>query len=162
MSMTPDASQFSMNLLLKQETELTRQLLELLDREFAAITGRDFPDFEQIIGEKSMCVEQLDLIEQERIALTESAGYKPGPDGMLYFLQWCDPQKNISPRWDKLLSLASQCRDRNRRNHQLVEMCSQNTRDVLRILRGEEPGTATYQADGDTSDTFDRKAIARA
>lgn len=162
MSMTPDACQFSMSLLLRQETDLTRQLLELLDREFAAITNRDFPAFEQLINEKSMCIEQLDLLEQERIALTESAGYKPGPDGMLYFLQWCDPQKNISPRWDGLLGLAGQCRDRNRRNHQLVEMCSQNTRDVLRILRGEEPGATTYQADGDTRDDFDRKAIARA
>lgn len=162
MTMTPDACQFSMKMLLNQETELTRQLSALLDAEFAAISGRNFTTFEENIREKANTVEQLDLLEQERIALLESASFKAGPDGMLYFLEWCDPTGNITPRWEQLLSLAGTCRDQNRRNHHLVELCSKNTRETLRILRGEEAQPNLYQPDGETSNGHENRSLARA
>ena len=68
MTMTPDACQFSMSMLLKQETALTEALSTLLDREYAAITDKDFTGFEQVIAEKALTIEQLDLLEQERNA----------------------------------------------------------------------------------------------
>jgi flagellar biosynthesis/type III secretory pathway chaperone len=162
MTMTPDACQFSMGMLLKQESALTQQLSDLLDREFAAITDKDFATFEQIIAEKALTIEQLDLLEQERIALIESAGHKPGPDDILYFLQWCDPAQNITPDWEQLLSLAGKCRDQNLRNHHLIELCSRHTRDTLRILRGEDPQPDLYQADGDTNSGHENRTLARA
>ena len=162
MNMTPDACQFSMNMLLKQEAELTRQLSALLDTEFAAITDKDFTDFEQTVHEKAMTVEQLDLLEQERIAMIESAGFKPGPDGILYFFDWCDPSNNITPHWETLLGLVGKCRDQNRRNHHLIELCSHHTRETLRILRGEEAQPDLYQPDGDTRGGHDNRSLARA
>ncbi len=162
MTMTPDACQFSMSMLLKQETALTRQLSELLDSEYAAITDKDFTTFEQIITEKALTVEQLDLLEQERIALIESAGHKPGPDGFLYFLQWCDPAQHITPHWEQLLTLAGKCRDQNLRNHHLIELCSRHTRETLRVLRGEDPHPDLYSADGDTDSGHENRTLARA
>ena len=162
MNMTPEACQFSMNMLLNQETELTRQLSALLDAEFAAISGKDFTTFEENIREKANTVEQLDLLEQERIALLESASFKAGPDGMLYFLEWCDPTGNITPGWEQLLSLAGTCRDQNRRNHHLIELCSRHTRETLRVLRGEEPHADLYSADGDTDNGHENRTLARA
>ena len=162
MAMTADASRFSMSMLLKQETELTQQLSDLLDTEYTAITGKDFPSFEQTIDEKSTTVEQLDLLEQERIALLEMAGYKPGPDGILYFMQWCDPGQDISPLWEQLLALAGRCRGQNRRNHQLIEICSRHTRETLCILRGEDPQQELYGRNGDTDDYHGSRSLARA
>jgi len=162
MTMTPDACQFSMSMLLKQETALTRQLSELLDREYAAIIDKDFTTFEQTIAEKAQTVEQLDLLGQERIALIESAGHKPGPDGILYFLQWCDPAQHITPHWEQLLMLAGKCRDQNLRNHHLVEVCSRHTRETLRVLRGEDPHTDLYSAEGDTDSGHENRTLARA
>ncbi|MGB5260882.1 MAG: flagellar protein FlgN [Gammaproteobacteria bacterium] len=162
MTMTPDACQFSMSMLLKQETALTQQLSDLLDREFAAITDKDFAAFEQTVAEKALAVEQLDLLEQERVALIEAAGQKPGPGDFLYFLQWCDPAQNITPAWEQLLSLAGKCRDQNLRNHHLIELCSRHTRETLRILRGEDPQPDLYQADGDTGSGHENHTLARA
>jgi flagellar biosynthesis/type III secretory pathway chaperone len=162
MTMTPEACHFSMNMLLEQETDLTSQLSILLDTEYAAITGKDFTALEQTIKDKALTVEQLELLERERIALVESAGYKAGPDDILVFMQWCDPGKDIISRWEQLLTLARKCRDQNRRNHQLVELCSRHTRETLRILRGEGPQQDIYQADGDTDSGHDRRTLARA
>jgi flagellar biosynthesis/type III secretory pathway chaperone len=162
MTMTPDACRFSMSMLLKQETALTRQLSELLDREYAAITEKDFATFEQTIAEKALTVEQMDLLGQERIALIESAGHKPGPDGILYFLQWCDPAQHITPDWEQLLALAGKCRDQNLRNHHLIELCSQHTRETLHVLRGEDPHADLYSADGDTDSGHENRTLARA
>ena len=162
MTMTPDACQFSMKMLLTQETALTEQLSALLDTEYQAITGKDFTTFEQTINDKHLTIEQLELLEQERFALIESADFKAGTDSILYFLQWCDPGQIITPRWEKLLALAGKCRGLNRRNQQLIELCSRNTRETLRILRGEETQQELYQADGDTSSGHDRRSLARA
>ena len=162
MTMTPDACQFSMSMLLKQEAALTKQLSALLDREYAAITDKDFATFEEIITEKALTVEQLDLLEQERVALIEMAGHKPDPDGFLYFLQWCDPQQNITAAWEELLALAGKCRDQNLRNHHLIELCSRHTRETLRILRGEDEQPDLYQADGDTDTGHQNRSLARA
>ena len=162
MNMTPDTCQFSMNMLLKQEAGLTRELSALLDTEYAAITGRDFTAFEQTVHEKAMTVEQLDLLEQERIAMIESAGFDPGPDGIVNFFGWCDSSNNITPHWETLLDLVGKCRDQNRRNHQLIELCSRHTRETLRILRGEEAQPDLYQPDGDTGSGHDNRSLARA
>ena len=162
MAMSPDTSRFSLNMLLKQVTSLTEQLSALLDREYAAITDRDFATFEGIITEKAQIVEQLDLLEQERTALVETAGHKPDADGFLHFLQCCDTQQNIGPVWEQLLVLAGKCRDQNLRNHHLIELCSRHTRDTLRILRGEDRQPDLYQADGDTDSGHRNRSLARA
>ena len=161
MTMTPEACQFSINMLLEQETDLTGQLSTLLDNEYAAITGKDFETFEQTIRDKTLTVEQLELLEKERISLLESAGYEPGPEGILLFMQWCDPGQDITPRWEQLLTLAAKCREKNRRNRQLIDLCSRHTRETLRILRGEEAQQDIYQADGDTDGGHDRRTLAR-
>lgn len=161
MNMTPEACQFSMKLLLQQQAELTRQLSAMLDREYAAVTARDFDAFEQVVQEKSLTVEQLDLLEQERIALIESAGYREQPDAMGSFLTWCDPGQTLTPQWEQLLALAGTCRDHNRRNHQLIELCSRHTRETLRILRGEEAQPELYQPDGETDSGHDNRPLAR-
>jgi len=161
--MTPEACQFSMNMLLQQETDLTRQLSRLLDIEYEAVIGKDFTAFERTISEKAQTVEQLDLIDQERAALIESAGHKPGPEGILFFLQWCDPKRVITPQWEQLLTLAGKCRDQNRRNLHLIELCSRNTRETLRILRGEDIQPDLYQADGgDSNSGHENRSLARA
>ena len=162
MTMTPDACQFSMSMLLKQETALTEQLSALLDREYTAITEKDFTTFEQTIAEKALTVEQLDLLEQERAALIESVGHKPGPEGILYFLQWCDPTQIITPAWQQLLTLVGKCRDQNLRNHHLIELCSRRTRETLHVLRGEDPHSDLYQADGETDSGHENRTLARA
>ena len=162
MNLTPDACQFSMSMLLRQETELTSQLSALLDAEFAAITDKDFTTFEQTVNEKSMTVEQLDLLEQERIALVESAGFETEPQKFSAFLEWCDPSANITPRWEQLLELAGKCSEQNRRNRHLIELCSRNTRETLRILRGEDEQPDLYQADGDTGSGHGQRSLARA
>ena len=101
-------------------------------------------------------------LERERNALLDAAGYATGTEGVEPCLRWCDPQRQLTGHWQRLLELAAECRRQLRKNRQLTELCSQHARAALHILRGEDPGQDTYGADGDASPPLGGRSLARA
>lgn len=148
--------------LVQQEISLVQQFITALEKEFAATTNRDIDTLEQVTEEKRVLVAELSALEQKRNRLLEDSGFAAGVAGIEPFLDWCDSQQQAGMPWNKLLELASICRAQNRKNRQLIELCSQHASEALRVLRGEEPGAETYCADGDRNQRPGGRSLARA
>jgi flagellar biosynthesis/type III secretory pathway chaperone len=148
--------------LLQQETGCMQRFGAMLGQEFSAVTTRDIEALETVIQEKLALLARLEELEQERNMLLGANGYASGLPGMQECLQWCDPQRQLTVHWTELLTMASVCREENRRNRQLVELCSQHARATLRVLRGEDPRQDTYDAEGETRSGCGQRSLARA
>ncbi len=157
-----DACRLGVGALLQKELELTRQFETLLADEYRVIAERDISTLEQVIADKSRLLEQLAGHEQERTQILKCGGFKDGPAGMAECLRWCDPHQQLATLWEHLQSQARICHDLNRRNQQLVDLCSRHAREVLHLLRGEAPGQTTYQADGEADHQHSSRSLARA
>jgi len=156
----PDISQARMCKLLEQELAVSQQLKQLLAAEQAAITDHDIPAFEEIIASKQGTLEHLAAHEKARLFLLQSNGIKHGPEGMEDYINSCRDDGLVADLWQQLMSIAGDCRDHNRKNHQLVELFSTHTRKALCILRGENMQQNVYGPDGDTGDRHENRSIA--
>lgn len=156
----PDISQARMCKLLEQELAVSRQLKQLLAAEQAAITNHDILAFEEIIASKQGTLEHLAAHEKARLFLLQSNGIKNGPEGMEDYIDSCQDNGLVADLWQQLLSIAGDCRDHNRKNHQLVELFSVHTRKALCILRGETTEQNVYGPGGDTSERHENRSIA--
>jgi len=162
MDMQPETCRLGLYSALQQEITLVQEFSTLLTREFSAITTRDIEVLEAVNQDKLALVERLSSLERERNALLDAAGYATGTEGVEPCLRWCDPQRQLTGHWQRLLELAAECRRQLRKNRQLTELCSQHARAALHILRGEDPGQDTYGADGDASPPLGGRSLARA
>ena len=160
MSTRPGISQARISKLLKQELDASKQLKQCLTAEQKAITDHDIPAFEKILDKKRLILERLAEYEQTRIFLLESNGIEHGPEGMDNCIKRSNADGTLLDLWQRLLSIATECRDHNRQNHQLVELFSAHTRKALCILRGEAVDQNVYGPDGDTSDPHENRPIA--
>lgn len=147
---------------LDKEITATRRLIESLAAENTSILEGDAAALESAVRDKEQTLEQLSRLELQRMSIMEAAGYKPGPDGMVFYLQQDQHKGEITGLWQQLLVLAADCRDQNRENHQLVEIYSRQTHQALCILRGEEPDQEVYGPGGDTRNHHERRSLAKA
>jgi flagellar biosynthesis/type III secretory pathway chaperone len=161
MTRNPDACRLGIGALLQKELELTEQLETLLADEYQAIAGRDTETFERLVSDKQQQLVLLARLEQERVVMLEESGFDDGHAGMTGCLQWCDPRQQLAALWQNLLSVARICHDQNRKNQQLVELCSRHAREALHLLRGEDTHQDVYQADGETDDRHSSRSLAR-
>ena len=160
MTIKPAIHQASMSKILGQELAASEQLLQLLAAEKIAISARDIPAFEEAIEMKRSVQERLARYEQQRIQLLESSGMQHGPDSMDDYLKDCQDDGRLPDLWQRLLSTATDCRDHNRQNHQLVELFSAHTSKALRVLRGEATEENVYGPDGDTNARHENRSLA--
>jgi len=149
-----------MNELLEQELATSQQLKQLLMIEHKVVTSRNIPAFEEILGEKQSILDHLAIHEQTRLQLLESQGIDHTAKGMDNYINSSPDAERLSRLWQQLLSVAADCRDQNRLNHQLVELCSAHTRKALCVLRGEPVEQQLYGPDGDKSDPHGNRSIA--
>lgn len=162
MPTTAHTSQPDMREILNREISATLQLIETLTAERKSIIGADPAALEGAVHDKEQALLLIFHLEQQRLCLMETAGYSPDPDGMTLYMQQEQCRGEVSGLWQQLLAHAANCRDRNRDNHQLVEMYSHHTRQALCILRGEDPGQAVYGPAGITRDQHERQSLAKA
>lgn len=159
---SPDKYRFELRKLLHLEIELIRKFAGLLADEYRFISERDIAALELLLNDKNDLLEQLSGMEQERTRILEGAGFDTGHAAMPDCLHWCDPQNELATLWNDLLSQARACHELNHRNQCLVDLCSRHAREALHVLRGEESGRDTYQADGVEDHRHSSRTLARA
>lgn len=116
-----------MDRLLDRQLQALDQVLELLGDEHDALLGRDVARLELVTGSKAEALARADELERRRLALA------PTLSDMERYAQ--DPE--ISGRWDRLLDLTRQCRERNDANGRLIRRQQARVESALGLLRGE-------------------------
>jgi flagellar biosynthesis/type III secretory pathway chaperone len=158
---TTENCRHRLDALLQQEAGCMQRFGVILEQESSAIAARDIAALETVVREKLALVGQLEALNQERGMLLASSGFTSGMQGMKECLQWCDPQQRLAPGWAALLNVAAVCRQKNRRNRQLIEVCCQHTREALQVLHGAGPHRDTCNTAEETKPAFGRHSLVR-
>jgi len=140
--MTNSAQQLAV--LLQRQRDTARSLLQILDREHAALSGKDLQDLDTILAAKQQCMTQLESSAQEYSALTHQRSGGP-VKGFSASLRDFDPQGTwgLTSLWQQVEDLLRQCRSKNTTNGKIISLSHRHVQQALAILRngvsGAEP-----------------------
>lgn len=117
------------------------RLLELIDAEFQALTERDLPRLDSLLGEKQPLLALLQQHGGERSQLLQAAGLSADREGLASLAAGSGVGDELLARSEELSSLLQRCQEANLRNGRLIRANQASVGSVLGILRGgETPG----------------------
>ena len=128
--------------LLRQETGLSSQLLEILQSENQALSANDLDIIQQIAQDKQQIVDTLESLDQQRELQLQKAGFDIDKNGMKDFLKQCDDRLNQD--WQQLMTVITKCQRQNEVNGIIINAASHHAKDALSILKGQQPGNKIH------------------
>ncbi len=147
--------------LLTRETAQAEALRDALEQERTAL-HTDPEQVTSLAKTKQQQLERMEHLHQERTSLLAACGFAADASAMDACLRSCDPSGNLNRRWSALLDLIRTCRQQNEVNGAIVAASSQQLRQMLAILHGQQPGAGTYAPDGRPSDSGLSRTLAQA
>ncbi|CAA2109809.1 flagella synthesis protein FlgN [Variovorax paradoxus] len=118
---------------LRTETACIEEFLSVLDREAKAMSDNVFADLAAIAGEKTLLLDRMTELDNQREALQAALGFKPGRAGADAAAKACGPAAQQA--WAALLVLAVQARSHNLRNGSMVYAHLDFTQQALHFLQ---------------------------
>jgi len=132
------------------EATLLEQFVELLRREQVSLTQGVADDLPLLADQKNGLVIQLNQLSAQRAVFLEALGLSADRAGID---AWCaqvqDPQANNV--WQKVLQLATEARELNRVNGELIQIRMQFTAKALEALGGAKNSLELYGPDGQST-----------
>jgi flagella synthesis protein FlgN len=135
---------------------------EALQDERKALEAQDMDALNVIVDSKTRCVEELQRLDRERVALCEQWGFEDGPHQMTAVIEWCDEDQLISSRWEQLMVIAAEGSALNMTNGAIIRLRQQQIDANLSVLRGATPGSDTYNRSGGDSSDHQSRSLAQA
>ncbi|HSC83076.1 MAG TPA: flagellar export chaperone FlgN [Pseudomonas sp.] len=127
--------------LLNEDIGTAQHLLELIDAEFQALSERDLPRLEKLLGEKLPLLKLLDQHGSSRSKLLADQQLSCDRQGLEKLASHSAQGPELLTRSDELGQLLERCREANVRNGRLIRANQASLSSVLGILRGgETPG----------------------
>jgi flagellar biosynthesis/type III secretory pathway chaperone len=123
---------------LEREVEYAAALLDVLHREYRALTHRDSADLESIIDEKKQSVARLDEAGRVRERVLRAAGLVVTPDIKHRSVA------ELAGLWEKLEGIARDLRFQNETNGRVIDIRYRHCEYALGILEGKELETEVY------------------
>lgn len=135
----------------EREVALIARFVELLKNEQESLRGTDTDQLPELGVAKAALVEQLNALEEQRVAaLAMPAGETPRA-AMEQWLAANPTQRAAAVNWTKLLSLAEEARQLHQLNAGLVALHLQRTQEALAILNGRTASETLYGSNGQAS-----------
>jgi flagellar biosynthesis protein FlgN len=130
--------------LLAEENAALSEFAVLLDKEHAALRGRDIDALETLADARQASVIKLLKIEEERRSLCSMLGYDTDLAGLAKLLAWCDPAHTLGKRYAECATRARDCRDLNIRNGVLVGAQIKRVEGLLGAMTGASAEPRAY------------------
>ncbi len=161
MDMDPDRCSLELQRILDRSLECTSKLADLLHDERSALESQDTEQLRAITTCKEQCVQRLESLESERLALCATVGYDANAAGMKEMLNWCDGSFTVTPAWEGLLQRARQCDALNQTNGAIDRIRYKHVMSALAVPSGDGGSISLYGPEGQQSDRFEQRALAR-
>ncbi len=158
MSTLSHSQQQQIGTLIRHEISALTQLLQLLDEEYTLLDGKQPDALQQLAQHKQQQLDALQQLSHRREYTMSQLGISPAEQAGLPFADGTDLQL----LWQQMISLAQQCRHRNRINGSIVDTATRQTRQALEILRGAAgatPAAALYDQHGHATTTPVKRPI---
>ena len=130
--------------LLRDESERTAQLLDLLRQEYQALQSSSPESLEQLTVQKQHTIKALDgcVAAHNRFLLQQEL--TPDRQGTAAFLACLPPASRISVQWIAFEATLEDCRKQNEINGSILAHSQRQIRYALDLLRGVTAGQKTY------------------
>jgi flagella synthesis protein FlgN len=133
---------------LNAEAEAVRRFVDVLQREQNALKSGNTENLIDLAEQKSQVSSTLKQISAQRNTLLAAAGFNDDRAGME---AWCarnPAEKRVNEAWSSVISLASEARELNRLNGELINLHMQYNSKALEALRGGHSALELYGPDG--------------
>ena len=122
----------------------------------------DVSAIESAVATKSVAIESLRQLDEQRDALCRSWGFASGDEQMAKVIAWCDDSSQVAERWQQLLDVATESSSANLTNGAIIRLRQQQFESKLSLLRGRTPRIDTYGQHGGGTGDFGRQSLAQA
>lgn len=147
--------------LFNEDIGTAQYLLELINAEFQAMSERDLPRLEKLLGEKLPLLTLLDQHGTARSKLLAAQQLTADRAGLEALASRSSHGSELLSRGDELNQLLERCRDANLRNGRLIRANQASLKSVLGILRGgETPGL--YDSRGSAARIAQQRPLSQA
>ena len=137
--------------LLDEENAGLSEFASLLDKEHAALRGRDIDALETLADARQASVVKLLKIEEERRSLCSMLGYDTDLTGIAKLIAWCDPARTLVKRYQECATRARECRNLNVRNGVLVGAQIKRVEGLLGAMTGASSEPRAYGPRGQSN-----------
>lgn len=137
--------------MLAAEVKLVETFIACLSEEQEALKAGDTDTLTAASGRKSTLAEQLNQLEDERNAFLKAAGLSPDRQGVQNWLGRNRADRAALQAWGRLMKLASEARELNNLNGQLIAIRLQATNEALATLTQQAQRSTLYGPDGQTT-----------
>lgn len=135
----------------EREIALITRFVDLLKEEQATLRGTDSAALPELGSAKAALVEQLNILEDQRVAALAMPSDEKPRAAMEQWLAANPSQRAAAVNWTKLLELAEEARQLHHLNAGLVALHLQRTQEALAILNGRTASETLYGSDGQTA-----------
>lgn len=130
---------------LQRDTQLSREVLEVMERERESLEQRQYEQFEQLLGEKQRLIAALEQSSQARRRWLGGMGFA---DDARALEAAREQAPEVADSWHQAAELWRECQRANQINEQICQRTRVVVERVLDILRGQPGQGATYDAKG--------------
>jgi flagella synthesis protein FlgN len=159
--MHSEGNRHPLEIVLTEEVECSRQLLDCLEAERAALIERDLDTLETTTRRKFDCSQQLNQLETRRGALVESLGFKNSPANLQHCFKTLPCADRLSSLWQQILGNIESCRASNLSNGSILESGRQHVEQALCILRGQTGTPSVYAQDGEARASLGQRELGK-
>ena len=133
-----------------------------LESERQALEDGDTGSLFAALDSKARCADELQSLEEMRLALCSQLGFEHGPSQMQHAIEWCDQDYVVANGWQHLMDVASECRALNLTNGAIIRGRKSQIESGLAVLRGSAADNATYERGRPMSPALPPRSLAEA
>ncbi len=161
-TMPPPSQRSRLLWLLNEEIREMEALARLLEKESHLLLSTRVAELEQLLEAKSLHVSELAALDSHREALFRELGIGGNREQSSHALATLFPADGLDDLWQRLTTLAEECRRLNRINGATMEMGQAHLSQALEILRGGASQTTLYNPEGEKTREHDGLLLGQA
>jgi flagella synthesis protein FlgN len=141
----------------EDEADTVSRFVDLLKNEQGMLTRGDVDGLAPIIQKKNTVANELTLLAKQRNALLAAQRLGPDRGGVD---AWCaahPASTKVSVAWSRILNLATEARELNRVNGELIKIRMQHNTQALESLLGASQSLDLYGPDGQAASRSSRR-----
>lgn len=145
-----------------QDSAAIAQLKQLLEQERGLLEQRKQDKLHQIIEQKTLLADQLNLSTKQRQQILETLGLPANAKGWDLFLQRNASTMPFINDWRLLVTEFEECQKMNDINGKMVARSQQTLSHLLDLLRGKGVAPSLYTAQGTKAQYTSSYTVAKA
>lgn len=147
--------------LLTHDASTAQSLLELMEKEYLALSERKLEQLQPLLDEKQLLLNSLNQNAGERSQILARLGLTADKAGFTQFAAQTTISAQLTSLHDQLETLINQCQSANLRNGRLIRANQVSVGQALNIMRGND-GPALYDRSGSTASRGSQRTFTRA